>query len=102
MIYSGSRFENGKVIECLRPNRAAYQVVRYVDGPKLMLTCTRRGKVSLWRLVVRERKHGLVEVPERISEPEEQCLAIERMVAMGYDVAQISAELITRAAKRAA
>lgn len=89
-----------RIISCTRPRCAAYQVIRYVDGPKLMLTCTRRGVISLHELYVTQLRDGSWTEKSRKLSGEDAGQAIERAVNYGYNVVEISNRLRTEAAAR--
>ena len=85
-----------RVITCIRPRCAAYQVMmRYEPGSKLLLTCTRRGRVQLWELYL----DGDVERPRKL-DAEGAAYHLDRAIAAGYDVVQITTELEQRARRR--
>jgi len=85
-----------RLITCNRPRAAAYQVIRYVDGPKLMLTCTRRGVISLHELYVTPAADGWVEKSRKLT-GEDATEALNRAIAAGYNPAEISDRLRSEA-----
>lgn len=89
-----------KIISCIRP-RSEYQVLRFVpDSPKLCLTCTKRGRFTLYTLEVRQLRDGTwVEKPVRVSDPSEQALLLNR-AARFYNLVAVSDELRARATSR--
>lgn len=89
------------LITTARPRCAAYQVLRYVDGPKLLLTCTRRGIVRIWELYLEPTKRPDVLVERaRPLHGDDASAALNRAIAAGYDVIRVSDELKARAGAR--
>jgi hypothetical protein len=82
-----------RLVTCVRP-RSVYQVFRYVEGGKLMLTRTKRGIIGVWRLVL--SPDGAVERPVRVTDAYEQRECLERIIRAGYDLPAICAELKRR------
>lgn len=88
-----------RLVTCIRP-RPAYQVIRYGDGPRIMLTCTRRGRVRVAELYVTQLKSGAWVEKHRYLEGADASDALNRAVAAGYNPIAI-AEDLKRAARAA-
>ena len=87
------------LVRCIRP-RSAYQVMRFVpDSPKLLLTCTTRGRMRLYTLELRLTKDGWVEKPILVDDASEQCLYLNR-ASKFYDIVKLSNELRGRATRK--
>lgn len=62
-----------------------HQTFRYIDGPKLAMTCTRRGIIHIWQCVQRfpDAEH-IVEDWHKL-DAHDAAHAIARLVSAGYD-----------------
>ena len=68
-----------------RPRAKHLQVFRWVEGPKLMMTCTARGTIHMWQCVPRFPKPGLVVEDWRKLDAHDSAHAIARLVSAGYN-----------------
>lgn len=82
-----------RLITCTRPRCAAYQVIRYLDGAKLLLTASARGRIRMYELHIDADN---VERPRKL-DADGAAAGLERAIAAGYNVVQISIELEQRA-----
>ncbi len=84
-----------------RPRAKHYQVCRYVDGPKLMLTATSRGRINVYLCNQRFPRPGLIVEDWRKADFNEAARAIDTLVRCGYDPIAIADRLcsVRRAAR---
>lgn len=85
------------IVSMAQPRAKAYQRMRWLDGPHLIMTCSTRGICRLYRVERKQVAEGrLVERLVRLSGTDAHD-ALERAIRAGYDVVRISDELRERA-----
>lgn len=72
------------IVQGKRP-RSQLQVFRYVDGPKLMMTCTKRGVIHMYQCFPRFPNPSLTVEDWRKLDAHDSAHAIARLVTAGYD-----------------
>ncbi len=88
-----------KTITNVAPRCAAFQVMRYVDGPAVLLTSTRRGVLQLHEEKVEPTAHPQVYARRwtRARESDHQQLLLARVIAAGYDPIAVGDDVRKRA-----
>lgn len=81
------------IVQGKRPRARHYQVCRFVDGPKLMLTATSRGRINVYLCYQRFPKPGLIVEDWRKADFSEAAQAIDTLVRCGYDPIAIADRL---------